>query len=217
MKTEELSVVRSGPFWDVVHTSAEAGQPGDVVTWTKTRVLTKKRTKGEADAFLRGYLETMVTLDAALLFQAADEIENEFESFDQMEYGIDRRGENDEELGLLPSCESPCCTAGWLYWLSNCGDHKVGLSFDNIDSGEDIIHNGAREAAGLSRRESWYLFEASWPSHWLDTAKSGEGPLLIGDANFANFTFRPSAVEAVMILRHLATHGFGHEVPDPTA
>ena len=212
MKPEELSVVRSGPFWDVVHTAAEAGQPGDFVTWTKTRVLTKKRTKGEADAFLIGYLETMGKLNVDLIRQAANEIEADAQSFDQMEYGIDRRGE-DEELVLLPSCESPCCTSGWLYWLANGGDKEVGLSFEDVDLGDNIIHEGAKEAAGLSLRESYYLFESSWPSHWLDTAKSGEGPLLIGEHVFA---FRPDAVQAAMILRHLATYGFRHEVLDPT-
>ena len=113
-----------------------------------------------------------------------DWIEENPEEYDQSEPGVDCYVEGNRQ-----PCKSPCCflgAIGMLAGIKGCwsaSDLRVQVG--------DLL--------GISHDESVDLFESHWPTSWARRAGI-QSPL-------QDFQFRPTASQAIVILRGMAKDG----------
>ena len=127
----------------------------------------------------------------------ADMIELNQNMYDQGVWGSS--DECTEIAGTGISCGTPACIAGFaVQFLGNPNEYE-----ENVDyTGGGWSHatpNYATYLFGLDDDWSSSLFESYWNSQWL---KDGELKPLFGDDD--DYSFEPSDVQAVRILRRLA-------------
>ena len=106
-----------------------------------------------------------------------------------------------EERKAATACGTPCCVAGWAYWLGGAAAGKDGHYADWEEQ-----KKAARTNLGLTEKETDALCRTAWPREWFDAA--GLPPRTKEQWLGASSGLRePDAGEATTILEWIADHG----------
>lgn len=131
-------------------------------------------------------------MNKELFKQVQNAIEKEPAHYDQQDYGRDTTNTHGHR-GIAIGCGTPGCIAG----------HALAISGLWIEDEWVTISDAARMQLGISNKEAFWLFDATWPVSWFEDSSE---PIAIG--RYGERELAPSPQDAIEVIDRIINYGF---------